>query len=146
VKPAAEAARRRDSHAHDATSVDPSPYGHGRDPRAVGDEMKAVFDRDGWTERVEVASIAARWRDIVGGDIADHGEVMTFDEGTLVIRATSTAWADQLSTMSGHLRQRVNEEVGRDIISEVRVLGPLTRSWVKGPRTVKGRGPRDTYG
>ena len=26
------------------------------------------------------------------------------------------------------------------------VLGPTARSWVKGPRSVPGRGPRDTYG
>jgi predicted nucleic acid-binding Zn ribbon protein len=31
-------------------------------------------------------------------------------------------------------------------VTDLTVLGPTAPSWVKGPRHVKGRGPRDTYG
>jgi predicted nucleic acid-binding Zn ribbon protein len=42
--------------------------------------------------------------------------------------------------------RRLNEEIGDGVVSKVTVLGPHTPNWRKGPRTVRGRGPRDTYG
>ena len=32
------------------------------------------------------------------------------------------------------------------VVSEIRFVGPTAPSWKKGPRSVPGRGPRDTYG
>lgn len=112
----------------------------------VGGEISQMFRRLGWTEHVEVASVAARWREVVGDEIADHCEVVSFDDGVLHVRASSSAWADQLKIIAGQIRQRLNDELGREVVSRVAVDGPQGRSWVKGTRTVKGRGPRDTYG
>jgi len=100
----------------------------------------------GWTEQIEVSSVTARWREVVGEQIADHCEPIGFDDGVLTVKASSTAWATQIGLISGEIRQRLNEEIGRQVVAEITVLGPTARSWKKGPRTVKGRGPRDTYG
>jgi predicted nucleic acid-binding Zn ribbon protein len=32
------------------------------------------------------------------------------------------------------------------VVTRLRVQGPAAPSWVHGPRHVRGRGPRDTYG
>lgn len=144
-KPAGVAARERQPRGTGAP-VDPNPYGKGREPRPVGGEIASVFDHLGWTERIEVASVAARWREVVGDEIADHCEIVSFDDGVLVLQATTTAWADQLAILAGQIAQRLNENVGRVVVTSVRVDKPIGRSWVKGQRTVKGRGPRDTYG
>ena len=122
------------------------PFTPGRDPRPMSDAVDTLLHRMGWTEQVEVSSVTARWREVVGDHIADHCEPMGFEEGSLTVRASSTAWATQLTLMSGQLRHRINEEFGREIVARITVVGPTSRSWVKGPRTVKGRGPRDTYG
>jgi predicted nucleic acid-binding Zn ribbon protein len=113
---------------------------------SIGDEIPEFTERMGWTERIEIASIGARWGEIVGEDIARHCTVVSFDDGVLILQASSTAWAEQLRVVSGKIRQRVNEELGRPVVSTIRVQRPSTRSWNKGPRSVKGRGPRDTYG
>ena len=112
----------------------------------MSDAVETLLRRLGWTEQVEVAGVTARWREVVGDHIADHAEPMGFEDGKLTVRASSTAWATQLTLMSGQIRHRINEEFGRDIVAEIVVLGPTARSWVKGPRNVPGRGPRDTYG
>ena len=36
--------------------------------------------------------------------------------------------------------------LGGDVVTRLRVVGPTAPNWKKGPRTVRGRGPRDTYG
>ncbi|WP_160295426.1 DUF721 domain-containing protein [Demequina aurantiaca] len=122
------------------------PFQGGRDPLAMSDAVDTLMRRMGWTEQLEVSGVTGRWREVVGDQIADHCEPLGFDEGILTVKASSTAWATQLTIMSGQIRHRINEEFGRDIVREIKVAGPTTRSWTKGPRTVKGRGPRDTYG
>lgn len=122
------------------------PYGKGRDPQPMSAAVDALLRRMGWAERIEVASVTSRWREVIGDRIADHCEPVTFEDGSLTVKATSTAWATQLQMMSGQIIHRINEEFGKEIVTELKVLGPATRSWTKGPRTVKGRGPRDTYG
>ncbi len=122
------------------------PFSPGREPAAMSDAVESLLRRMGWTEQIEVSGVTARWREVVGDQIADHCEPLTFDEGVLTVKASSTAWATQLSIMSGQIRHRINEEFGRDIVRELTVLGPTARSWKRGQRTVRGRGPRDTYG
>lgn len=122
------------------------PFSPGRDPAVMSEAVDALLRRMGWTEQIEVSAVTGRWREVVGDQIADHCEPLTFDQGVLTVRANSTAWATQLGIMSGQIRHRINEEFGRDIVRELKVLGPVGRSWVRGQRSVRGRGPRDTYG
>ena len=133
------AARRRET-------ASGEPYGSGREPRPVQAEIEALFAGSGWSDNVAVAGVTARWREVVGDAIADHCDEVSFDDGVVRVRASTTAWATQLGTMSGHIRQLLNEAIGDAIVMSVAVVGPTGRSWVKGRRTVKGRGPRDTYG
>ncbi len=137
---------RRGRMERDKARRDSTPYGIGRDPAPMSDAVNALLRRMGWTEQIEVTSVTGRWREVIGDRIADHCEPLGFDEGVLTVKASSTAWATQLQMMSGQIRHRINEEFGREIVKELKGLGPTARSWTKGPRTVKGRGPRDTYG
>lgn len=122
------------------------PFTDGRDPQPMSDAVETLLRRMGWTEQVAVAGVTARWREVVGDQIADHAEPLGFEDGVLTVRATSTAWATQLTLMSGQIRHRINEEFGQELVNTLTVLGPAARTWTKGPRSVPGRGPRDTYG
>ncbi|NLI17362.1 MAG: DUF721 domain-containing protein [Actinomycetales bacterium] len=117
-----------------------------RDPQRVGDVADALLEDRGWREQVEVANVVGRWRAIVGDAVADHTTVERFEEGTLVVRASSTAWATQVKLLLGQLRQRIAAEVGPDLVTEIVILGPAGPTWKHGLRSVRGRGPRDTYG
>lgn len=143
-----QAGRRQRTARRGATDAEasPQPFGAGRDPKAMSENVRALLGRMGWTEQIEVASVTARWREVIGDQIADHCEPVTFDEGILTLRASSSAWATQMQLMSGQVRHRLNEEFGREVVRELRFIGPSDKNWVRGPRRVKGRGPRDTYG
>lgn len=112
----------------------------------MSDAVETLLSRMGWTEQIEISSVTTQWREVVGEQIADHCEPLGYDDGVLTVKASSTAWATQLRIMSGQIRHRINEEFGREIVREVKVLGPTARNWNRGMRSVKGRGPRDTYG
>ncbi|ACQ78271.1 protein of unknown function DUF721 [Beutenbergia cavernae DSM 12333] len=117
-----------------------------RDPELVASTLGRVLAERGWTASLSVGSVVGRWREVVGDQIADHCAPETFDGGRLVVRTTSTAWATQLKLLLPQLERRLAAEVGEGVVEEITVLGPGGPSWRRGPRSVPGRGPRDTYG
>lgn len=119
----------------------------GRDPVMLGDQLDRLLVDRGWSAEVSVGAVLARWPAIVGPEVAQHVTPETFEEGVLVVRADSTAWATQLRYLAPALLERLQAEAGDSVVAELKVLGPAARSWRKGPRSAHGgRGPRDTYG
>lgn len=117
-----------------------------RDPQPLGRLVSRVSLDRGWSPRVTDATVLGRWTQLVGSDIADHCTPLSLRDGELVLQAESTAWATQLRTLQRDLLYRLAVGVGRDVVRRIRVVGPSGPSWRHGPRTVRGRGPRDTYG
>lgn len=124
----------------------PTAAGAARDPMLVGDTLARLAAERGWSDELSVGGVVGRWREVVGDEIADHCTPETFDDGRLVVRADSTNWAANLRVFAPQLMARLAAEVGPDVVREVTVLGPAGPHWARGPRRVKGRGPRDTYG
>lgn len=117
-----------------------------RDPQIFGRVMESLINARGWTDELESGAVVGLWPEIVGADIASHTEILSFEDRVLVVRASSTAWATNLKLLMGSIRTRIAEVVGPEAVTEITILGPAAPSWKKGPRSVKGRGPRDTYG
>jgi predicted nucleic acid-binding Zn ribbon protein len=117
-----------------------------RDPQPLGRLVARVSLDRGWSPRLTDATVLGRWPQLVGADIADHCAPLSLRDGELVLQAESTAWATQLRTLQRELLYRIAVGVGRDVVRRIRVVGPSGPSWRHGPRHVRGRGPRDTYG
>jgi predicted nucleic acid-binding Zn ribbon protein len=117
-----------------------------RDPQPFGSLVARVSLDRGWSPRLTDATVLGRWPQLVGAEIADHCTPVSLRDGELVLQAESTAWATQLRTLQRQLLTRLAAAVGRDVVKRIRVVGPSGPSWRHGPRTVRGRGPRDTDG
>lgn len=127
-------------------TVRSGPGRDGRDPQLFGSTMSSLLRERGWEDEVSVGGAIGRWREVVGDEIADHSTPEHFDDHVLHVRASSTAWATQLKLLTPQLLTRLAAELGEGVVSEVRVQGPVGRSFSRGQRSVKGRGPRDTWG
>jgi len=123
-----------------------TPYGPGRDPQSLAAAVPAFIAEQGWEQVQASATLVSEWPRIVGTDLAEHVVPESCVDGVLVLRAESTAWATQVRLLLPHLQQAIVRAVGPGIVTEVQIRGPQAPSWVRGPRRVKGRGPRDTYG
>lgn len=117
-----------------------------RDPQLLGDSLSFLVQGQGWAENVSVGSVVGRWREVVGDDIADHCEPEAFDQRVLTVRASSTAWATQLSLLSGQILAAIARSVGEGMVDEIVVRGPRGPGFGRGYRSVRGRGVRDTFG
>ena len=136
-KPARPRGRRRRWSGAGPDERDPQPFG-----RLVS---RVALDR-GWSPRLTDATVLGRWPHLVGSEIADHCTPLSLRDGELVLQAESTAWATQLRQLQRQLLSRLAGAVGKDVVRRIRVVGPSGPSWRHGPRHVRGRGPRDTYG
>lgn len=145
--PARPRGRARRSHAAGSSgSAWSGPGTDERDPQTLEHAVDRLVGEHGWGEELSVHAVIARWEQIVGDDVAAHVRTEKFSDGELTVRADSTAWATQVKLLAPNLVRRLNEEIGHGSVTRVVVLGPHAPSWTKGPRTVRGRGPRDTYG
>lgn len=122
------------------------PGKDGRDPKLFAETLAALLQQRGWVQEVSVGGVIGRWREVVGADIADHCTPETFEDHALVVRADSTAWATQIRLLVPSLLAIMEREVGQDVVQSITVLGPVGPGFGKGPRSVRGRGVRDTYG
>lgn len=120
--------------------------GGGRDPQGLGRVVSRLVSDRGWSSPLAVGSVMAQWDTLVGADIAAHCRPESFEVTTLHVRCDSTSWATQLRLLSSSLLAKFDAELGAGVVTRILVLGPAAPNWRKGFRSVKGRGPRDTYG
>lgn len=118
----------------------------GRDPEVLGDAVGALLRQRGWVHDVAVGGVVGRWRETVGEQMADHCTPESFEDGVLTVRTDSTSWASAVRLLVPQLLGRLSEDVGPDVVRQVRVLGPVGPGFGRGRRSVRGRGPRDTWG
>lgn len=116
------------------------------DPQLLTSLIADTVKKHGWQAEVTGGRIINNWPDIMGEEIASHSHVEKLDEdGILHIRTDTTAWATQLRLLQPQILAELGKRYG-STVRMLRILGPNRPSWRKGPKHVKGRGPRDTYG
>jgi predicted nucleic acid-binding Zn ribbon protein len=100
----------------------------------------------GWDRAAAEARVVGDWPSLVGPEIAAKSTPVGLRDGELTLQAESTAWATQLRLLSSKLLALLSAEVGPNVVRKIRVHGPAAPNWKRGPLSVRGRGPRDTYG
>lgn len=148
ANPGAPPARRRSGPARRRTFTKSSgARPDDRDPQLLEQAMGRLIANHGWELDLKVQGVFGRWAELVGQEVAEHCTPETFDDGRLVVRTDSTAWATQLKLLAPTVVRRLNEELGHGTVTLIEVLGPHLPTWTKGRLSSRdGRGPRDTYG
>ena len=131
--------KKQNNHSADA-------FTPGREPLAMADAFKELTGTLGWDASLAEARIFVEWPALVGDGVADHALPVGLENGKLIIQASSSAWATQLRLMRHELIVVLAEKLPDVPIDSITVLAPGAPSWKNGPRSVPGRGPRDTYG
>ena len=58
----------------------------------------------------------------------------------------STAQAANMRMLHSQVLSTIEKRLGPGIVTRLDIVGPAAPSWRKGRRSIRGRGPRDTYG
>lgn len=140
------ARRSRKRSGQKAPSGSSVPFGHGRDPRGLGDAIDSLTVQLGWNSPLAQSELLASWADVAGDETSKHSTPAGIEEGVLTVHCESTAWATQLRLMRVDIMNHIAVRYPDAGITSIRFQGPGAPSWKKGPRSIPGRGPRDTYG
>ncbi|MEY4102523.1 MAG: hypothetical protein RIR88_657 [Actinomycetota bacterium] len=127
-------------HAHDL------PFSPGRDPRGLGNVLENLTQDLGWKPALSKSEVLVAWPELVGPDIAARTTAVGIEENTLTVVCESTAWATQLRLMSSEVLTKLIQSFPDSGVTSIRFQGPNAPSWKRGPKSIPGRGPRDTYG
>ncbi len=122
------------------------PFDAGRDPVRASASLEQLFGEFNWTSQLAQAALFTEWEKVVGADSADASYPEELKNEVLSVRCRSTAWATQLRLLEAQILDKIRTQHPDVVVSEIRFVGPTAPSWKKGPRSVPGRGPRDTYG
>jgi predicted nucleic acid-binding Zn ribbon protein len=117
-----------------------------RDPQPFGRLIQRMVTDRGWERPTAEATVLGSWDTVVGADVAAHCRPVGLRDGELTLQAESTAWATQLRLLTPAILRKIHDNLGAGVVTKLRVHGPSAPNWKKGPRSVPGRGPRDTYG
>jgi predicted nucleic acid-binding Zn ribbon protein len=124
------------------SSAGPDP----RDPQPLGRLVQRLVSDRGWDLAAAEARVIGDWPSLVGPEIASKSKPVGLRDGELTLQAESTAWATQLRLLTGKLLGLLSSELGPGVVRKIRVHGPAAPSWKRGKLSIRGRGPRDTYG
>jgi predicted nucleic acid-binding Zn ribbon protein len=95
------------------------------DPLRLKDLLPDATRRLGIPAPEATGRVWARWKEVVGPDVAAHAEPTSLREGVLRIRADSPAWATEIGYLAAEIRSRVNAATGASLVTEIRVwTGP----------------------
>jgi predicted nucleic acid-binding Zn ribbon protein len=122
------------------------PFDSGRDPITASSTIDSLMQDFRWQSQMEEAELFVRWPEIVGELNAKNTQPENLANGKLTVRCKSTAWATELRLMQTQILEKISSSFPELEIKSISFIGPDAPSWKKGPRSVPGRGPRDTYG
>ncbi len=91
------------------------------DPTPIRDLLQGVLARLGVARPLEVAELLARWEEVAGEPWAARAAPVSLSGGELVVEAADGSTASLLRYQTAQLIARLDEEVGRGLVTSVRV-------------------------
>lgn len=137
---------RSDGSGSDGSGSEQFAFGPHRDPIGAADLLENLFHEHNWQVPLAQAKVIDEWPKLAGERTAQHAQPLYVTEGKLVVQCDSTAWATQLRSIRSTILATIGERIPDAGIDEIQFLNPGAPSWKRGPRSIPGRGPRDTYG
>lgn len=138
--------KSRDQKRRESRSRGSQPFEKGREPIRASSSIEDLMKQNDWLGNVEKEALFLDWERLVGADNAAASQPVSLESQVMTVQCRSTAWATQLRLLSDQILARIQEQYPDLGIAEMRFIGPAAPNWKKGPRSVPGRGPRDTYG
>lgn len=133
--------KRREANAKKSSK----PFEPGRDPQSIQNVVNHLVTNRRWDKNIAEVALYDHWIEIVGANVAQRTEVLTINDGVIVVRAQTQTWTTELRRLKSQILHTINEHYPQAEIADIKILPPHTVNWKKGSLAIAGRGPRDTY-
>ena len=125
--------RRRNSKRYDWRH---SSYKRSPSPASSLNELLGSLLGDlGVEDKIAECRAQLAWEKAVGPSLARYAQPLRVHKGCLEVAVPSAVWRSQLSFMQSDIVARINDEVGREIVRELKLInrqGATKRSAIQG--------------
>ncbi len=97
----------------------PPASGEGAQRRVGGMEAPAGNEPGAMSGLSVARLLASTWTETVGDEVAANARPVQLRQGRLTVSASSSAWAQTLQLMAETIKDRLNERLGAEVVSEV---------------------------
>lgn len=112
-------------------------------PKRVGGVLAGVISRLGLRRDLDDYRIFEAWEQVVGAQIARNAQPTRLDTKRLVVTVKSAVWMQELSLLREDIRHKLNEWMGREIVSELFLVLGQPPGEAGGGQNIKRSRPRD---
>ena len=88
----------------------------------INTALKSLIEKTGLKKQLEQQRVLEMWGKIVGDAIAKNTEAVSVNQGTLVIRAKSAAWRQELQLQKKEILENVNTGSANKLIKDIRFV------------------------
>ena len=72
--------------------------------------------------KLDDAVLVQRWPEVVGEQVASKVKILDFKDGTLLLRADSSAWRSEVNFAKKAILERSNTLLGKPLAKEIRFV------------------------
>ena len=91
------------------------------EPRPIGEVVDRLVRGLGAPSAGAFAAVFARWKDVVGEQVAANAQPLTLHDGRLVVGVEQPGWATQLRYLETDLLGRLAEACGEGVVAAIEV-------------------------
>lgn len=88
-------------------------------PQPLGEVLQEVIQELGLQEKIDEARVVETWTSVAGPDVNGVTEAAWMDGATLYVKVNSAAWRQELHMNRRRWRERLNGELGSDLVDEI---------------------------
>ncbi|MBA3552540.1 MAG: DUF721 domain-containing protein [Actinobacteria bacterium] len=92
------------------------------EPQGLGSVLQDLLRRRPWSPGMTLGELARRWTSVVGERLAQESTPVSLEGGTLVVRASSSAWAAQLRFLGAEVVDGANRAIGGESVRRLSVV------------------------
>ncbi len=85
----------------------------------IGEILKKALQSAGIAERLEKQTAITAWPEIVGRTLAENAIPIKIEKDTLIVRAKSAAWRNELIFLKPQILAKIAERIGEDKIKDI---------------------------
>ena len=88
----------------------------------INTALKSLIEKTGLKKQLEQQRVLEMWGKIVGDAIAKNTEAVSVNQGTLVIKAKSAAWRQELQLQKKEILENLNTGSANKLIKDIRFV------------------------
>ena len=88
----------------------------------LGNTLQTLLQDLGIENKIKQYRIINQWPEIVGEQVARHTQAEKIRDNILYVKVKSMTWRTELLFQKPHILNRISEQVGRDLIRDIRFL------------------------